>query len=155
MFKKIIKISLIVLFLILIPTLIVIAILYSNNKELLHKFSEWVNEPGNLSAFIVMVGLYFPFINGIFKLILNIATFSRNRKMYKRDKAHKEKIYDDEKNNYIYYDEKNNVIDFQFKSPEKVNIEKLAEISSIELKEKIKNWTKSKKWCNTINMKRR
>ncbi len=143
--KKWLKIILIVCALILLPSLIVIAILYADDKRLLKEFQEWISVPGNLSVFLVGIAAYFPFVNGVWKMILNIISSVNMKKSITRAKLHKEKIYDDDKYNYIYYDQKNNVLDFQFKSPEDANLNKLVDLSVAELKQKVKVYDKSKK----------
>ncbi len=140
--KKILKISLIILFLILIPALIIVAILYANDKALLIKFNEWIKIPGNLSTFLVGIGMYFPLVNGIWRVALNIMQTINIKRNNKRDRFNKTKIYDDDKHNYIYYDPKNNVLDCQFKAPENVELSKLVEMSMAELKQKCKTFDK-------------
>ncbi len=143
--KKWIKILLIVCALILVPSLIVVAILYADDKRLLHQFQQWVSIPGNLSVFLVGIAAYFPFINGVWKVVLNIISSVNMKKTISRSKLNKEKIYDDDKYNYIYYDSKNHILDFQFKSPEEVNLNKLIELSTAELKQKAKVYDKNHK----------
>lgn len=142
--KKVLKIISIILLVIAIPTLITIAVLYANDKHLLNEFLNWIDKDGNLSAFIVAIGLYFPFLNGSWKLILNIIASINSRRLKLKNKINKVKIYDDDKNNYIYYDEKNNILDCQFKAPEDVDLKKLVEMTTIELKSKIKMYDKKK-----------
>ena len=142
--KKVLKIISIILLVIAIPTLITIAVLYANDKHLLNEFLDWIDKDGNLSAFIVAIGLYFPFLNGSWKLILNIIASINSRRLKLKNKINKVKIYDDDKNNYIYYDEKNNILDCQFKAPEDVDLKKLVEMTTIELKSKIKMYDKKK-----------
>ena len=142
--KKVLKIISIILLVIAIPTLITIAVLYANDKHLLNEFLNWIDKDVNLSAFIVAIGLYFPFLNGSWKLILNIIASINSRRLKLKNKINKVKIYDDDKNNYIYYDEKNNILDCQFKAPEDVDLKKLVEMTTIELKSKIKMYDKKK-----------
>lgn len=142
--KKVLKIISIILLVIAIPTLITIAVLYANDKHLLNEFLNWIDKDGNLSAFIVAIGLYFPFLNGSWKLILNIIASINSRRLKLKNKINKVKIYDDDKNNYIYYDEKNNILDCQFKASEDVDLKKLVEMTTIELKSKIKMYDKKK-----------
>ncbi len=138
MAKKIIKIIIITFICILIPSLIIIAVLYANNKELLVKFQDWLSSPNNVTAFIIGIGLYFPFLNGLWRLVLNIIAAINQHKLRHKTKINKVKIYDDDKNNYIYYDQKNNILDCQFKANEDVNIEKFVDMIYAELKEKTK-----------------
>lgn len=140
--KKVIKSILIILLLISIPTFIIIAILYSNDKKLLHDFQNWLSSPGNLSAFIISIGAYFPIVNGIWKMIMNVISSSNSFKKLRKNKSERIKIYDDDKSNYIYYDKKNNIIDFQFKSSEDCDLNKLTDLSIAELKQKNKNFQK-------------
>ncbi len=148
--KKIFKFLLISLTIIAIPTLLIVTILYVDNKYLLNKFLEWIKEPGNLSAFIISIGLYFPFINGIWKLALNFIDTINKSKESKRNKKNKIKIYDDEKSNYIYYDPKENILDMQFKANEKTSIDTLVNMSFIELKTKMEKYKKEKENQNKM-----
>ena len=138
MAKKVTKIILITLICILIPALIMVAVLYANDKDLLIKFQNWLHSPNNVTAFIVGIGLYFPFLNGLWKLVMNIIAAINQHKLRHKNKINKIKIYDDDKNNYIYYDQKNNILDCQFKANEDVNIDKFVDMIYAELKEKTK-----------------
>ena len=138
MAKKVTKIILITLICILIPALIMVAVLYANDKDLLIKFQNCLHSPNNVTAFIVGIGLYFPFLNGLWKLVMNIIVAINQHKLRHKNKINKIKIYDDEKNNYIYYDDKNNILDCQFKANEDVNIDKFVDMIYAELKEKTK-----------------
>lgn len=144
MTKKVTKIILIILICILIPALIMIAVLYANDKDLLIKFQNWLHSPNNVTAFIVGIGLYFPFLNGLWKLVMNIIAAINQHKLRLKNKIHKIKIYDDDQNNYIYYDDKNNILDCQFKANENVSMNKLIDMIYAELKEKTKNYEESK-----------
>lgn len=143
--SKIFKFIVIPFLIIAIPSLIIITVLYVDDKFLLHEFLKWIKEPGNLSAFIMSIGFYFPFINGIWKLGLNLAESINKAKTSKRNKKNKIKIYDDEKHNYIYYDPKENILDFQFKANENQDIDTLMKMSFIELKTKIEKYKNENK----------
>lgn len=129
------KYSIIMFFVLIMPILIIVSTLYANDGYLLQQFNLWVKEPGNLTAFIVAIGAYFPLVNGIWKLILNIWSTINMHKAKIRSKDNKIKLYDDNKGNYLYWDEMNSIIDFQLKAPiPGLPLDKMLNMTFVELK---------------------